>query len=155
MNEQDWLKAAIQLASKSVKKKGGPFGAIVMKDGVVVGEGMNQVTKKHDPTAHAEVVAIRNACKKLGTHKLDGCVIYASCEPCPMCLGAIYWARLERVYYAATRHEAADAGFDDAMIYQEIGKEPPQRTIPFHHIEIREKHEPFRNWQKQMGRIDY
>ncbi len=155
MNEKDWLNAAIQLASKSVKKKGGPFGAIIMKDGKVIGEGTNQVTTKHDPTAHAEVVAIRNACKKLDSHQLDGCVIYTSCEPCPMCLGAIYWSRLEKVYFAATRHEAAAAGFDDAVIYQEIEKEPEQRKIPFHHLELKSKFEPFEKWKQQIQRIDY
>ncbi|MDP4549416.1 nucleoside deaminase [Alkalihalobacillus macyae] len=155
MNEKDWLNAAIQLAAKSVKKKGGPFGAIIMKDGKVIGEGTNQVTTKHDPTAHAEVVAIRNACKKLDSHQLDGCVIYTSCEPCPMCLGAIYWSRLEKVYFAATRHEAAAAGFDDAVIYQEIEKEPEQRKIPFHHLELENKFEPFEKWKQQIERIDY
>ncbi|WP_166000210.1 nucleoside deaminase [Bacillus sp. Cs-700] len=156
MTEKDWLTHAIQLASKSVTDyRGGPFGAIVVKDGVVIGEGFNQVTSDHDPTAHAEVVAIRNACQKLGTHQLDGCVIYASCEPCPMCLGAIYWSRPDRVYFAASRHEAADAGFDDAVIYEEIEKKPEQRTIPFHHIEMKEKNEPFQNWQKHGERVEY
>ncbi|MFK3960081.1 nucleoside deaminase [Pseudalkalibacillus hwajinpoensis] len=156
MTEKDWLTHAIQLASKSVTEhNGGPFGAIVVKDDVVIGEGFNQVTTDHDPTAHAEVVAIRNACQKLGTHQLEGCVVYASCEPCPMCLGAIYWSRPDRVYFAASRHEAADAGFDDAVIYNEIEKNPEQRTIPFHHIEMDEKNDPFHNWEKHKNRINY
>ncbi|MGG1685955.1 nucleoside deaminase [Pseudalkalibacillus sp. NRS-1564] len=156
MTEKDWLTHAIQLASISVTEhNGGPFGAIVVKNGVVIGEGFNQVTTDHDPTAHAEVVAIRNACQKLGTHQLEGCVVYASCEPCPMCLGAIYWSRPDRVYFAASRNEAADAGFDDAVIYNEIEKKPEQRTIPFHHIEMDEKNEPFQSWEKHKNRIDY
>ncbi|WP_347551727.1 nucleoside deaminase [Pseudalkalibacillus hwajinpoensis] len=156
MTEKNWLKKAIELATNSVSNHdGGPFGAIVVKDGSIVGEGINQVTTNHDPTAHAEVVAIRNACRTLGTHQLDGCVIYTSCEPCPMCLGAIYWSRPDKVYYAASRHEAANAGFDDAVIYNEIEKKPEERTIPFHHLEMKEKNVPFDSWLEHEERVNY
>lgn len=110
--------------------RGGPFGAVVVKDGRVVGRGSNQVTSALDPTAHAEIVAIRDACRALGTFRLEGCDIYASCEPCPMCLSAVYWARLERLFFAATRDDAAVAGFDDALLYRQIGLPPAQRSLP-------------------------
>jgi len=120
-----FLQRAIALAAGNARTSaGGPFGAVVVKDGVVIGEGVNQVTAHHDPTAHAEVLAIREACRKLGVFQLPGCELYTSCEPCPMCLGAIYWARVDRVYFAATQQQAAEAGFDDAFIYQQIPLAP-------------------------------
>ena len=124
MTEQDeyFMRKAIKLARKGMNKNaGGPFGAIVVKDGKIISKGYNKVTSKNDPTAHAEVVAIRKACKKLGTFQLDDCTIYTSCEPCPMCLGAIYWARPKQVFYASNKKDAAAIGFDDQFIYKELG----------------------------------
>lgn len=156
MTHEDWLNEAIRLASTSVANhQGGPFGALVVKDGVIVGKGYNQVTASNDPTAHAEVVAIRDACKKIGDHQLKGCTVYSSCEPCPMCLGAIYWSRPDNVYFAATRLEAAESGFDDALIYNEIEKPPEARLIPFHHIDLMDKKKPFEVWKSHANRIDY
>ncbi|WP_270180416.1 nucleoside deaminase [Alkalihalobacillus sp. CinArs1] len=156
MTHEGWLKEAIKLATTSVmNNQGGPFGAIVVKNGQIVGQGNNQVTSTSDPTAHAEVVAIRNACANIGSHQLTGCTIYSSCEPCPMCLGAIYWSRPDKVYFAATRLEAAASGFDDALIYNEIEKPPEKRIIPFHHIGLAESKQPFDVWGSNTGRIDY
>ena len=119
------MNQAIDLSLKGVEENyGGPFGSIIVKDGKIIGRGNNRVTSNHDPTAHAEVLAIREACSNLGSHELKGCIMYSTCEPCPMCLGAIYWARLETVFYAATREDAAKSGFDDAFIYEQIGLEP-------------------------------
>lgn len=126
-----FLRRAIALADENVRAgRGGPFGAVIVRAGVVVAEGSNLVTSTNDPTAHAEVVAIRNACRTLADFRLQGCEIYASCEPCPMCLGAIYWARLDRLWFAAGRADAEHAGFDDSHIYREIGVAPDARRIP-------------------------
>lgn len=131
-NDRKFLLEAIALAKEGVEKgAGGPFGCVIVKDGMIVGKGHNQVTSTNDPTAHAEVMAIRDACAKLGAYQLTGCDLYTSCEPCPMCLGAIYWARPRRVIYACTRDEAAGAGFDDAVIYREINIPADKRKIPF------------------------
>jgi len=131
-NDRKFLLEAIALAKEGVEKgAGGPFGCVIVKDGMIVGKGHNQVTSTNDPTAHAEVMAIRDACAKLGAYQLTGCDLYTSCEPCPMCLGAIYWARPRRVIYACTRDEAANAGFDDAVIYREINIPADKRKIPF------------------------
>lgn len=131
MQNEQFMKEAIMLAGLNVAEGGGgPFGAVVVKDNKIVGRGRNRVTSSGDPTAHAEVEAIRDACKNLGTYILGDCVIYTSCEPCPMCLGAIYWARLSRIYFAATRQDAASAGFDDAWLYEQIQLEPSARNIP-------------------------
>jgi guanine deaminase len=124
-----FLQEAIDLAIENVGSGGGPFGAVVVRDGEVIGRGVNRVTSSHDPTAHAEVVAIREACARLATHRLDRCEIFASCEPCPMCLGAIYWARIGRLHFAATRQDAADAGFDDDHIYREIALPANRRSL--------------------------
>src|SRR5690606_30262691 len=132
--DQKFLLRAIELSRAGMKdKKGGPFGCVIVKDGKIVGEGCNEVTTQNDPTAHAEVVAIRDACKNLHTYQLTDCDVYASCEPCPMCLGAIYWARPRRVIYANTKQDAAAIDFDDQFIYDEIEKEDLRRSIPFHH----------------------
>ena len=134
-DDQKFLLKAIELAKKGVEQgAGGPFGCVIVKDGVIVGQGCNRVTSTNDPTAHAEVVAIRDACRRLNSYQLTNCDLYASCEPCPMCLGAIYWARPNRVVFACTRHEAADAGFDDAVIYEEISIPVEERKIPFEHL---------------------
>jgi tRNA(Arg) A34 adenosine deaminase TadA len=134
---------------------GGPFGAVIVKDGRIIAEGWNQVTSANDPTAHAEIMAIRNACAALGTFQLPGCSIYASCEPCPMCLGAIYWARLERIYYANTRAEAARIGFDDALIYNEIALPPEARRIPATRLLAEEAMAAFRAWDESPDKIRY
>ncbi len=129
--QQKHLQRAIELAGIGMAQgHGGPFGALVVRGDEVLAEGFNQVTGSHDPTAHAEVGAIRAACKALGTFSLSGCEIYSSCEPCPMCLSAIYWARLDKLYFAATRSDAAEIGFDDAFLYTEIALEPAQRRLP-------------------------
>jgi tRNA(Arg) A34 adenosine deaminase TadA len=129
--QQKHLQRAIELAGIGMAQgHGGPFGALVVRADEVLAEGFNQVTGSHDPTAHAEVCAIRAACKALGTFSLSGCEIYSSCEPCPMCLSAIYWARLDRLYFAATRHDAAEIGFDDAFLYTEIALDPDKRRLP-------------------------
>jgi len=150
--DEHLMQRALALAAENVAAGGGPFGAIVVKDGRLVGTG---VTAMHDPTAHAEVVAIRDACANLGTFQLDGCDLYTSCEPCPMCLGAIYWARPDRVFYAASRHDAASAGFDDALIYDEIGLEPSARRIPFVHAPVLGTLAPFEAWNRNDARTRY
>ena len=153
---EEYMKMAIRLARKNVQDgKGGPFGAVIVKDGEVIASAMNEVTSTDDPTAHAEVVAIRQACKNLGSYQLDGCDIYSSCEPCPMCLGAIYWARPDHVYYAATRKDAAASGFDDDVIYQEISLPPNQRRIPFLNTMRDEAKEAFKEWDKSDLKINY
>lgn len=124
------MRRAIELARESVRTGGGPFGAVITRDGRVLAEGANRVTVWNDPTAHAEVVAIRQACERLGTFQLDGCTVYASCEPCPMCLGAIYWARAARLVFACTRADAAAIGFDDDLIYRELNLDPSARRLP-------------------------
>jgi len=130
--DREYLRQAIQLARQGVEDgRGGPFGCVIVRDGQVVGKGCNGVTSTNDPTAHAEIVAIRDACRQLGHYQLTDCVVYASCEPCPMCLGAIYWARPKRVVYAATRQQAAAAGFDDEFIYREIEVPEGERRIVF------------------------
>lgn len=132
--QQRFLERAIELAGAGMAQGGGgPFGAVVVRGDQIVAEGQNQVTGSHDPTAHAEVAAIRAACAALKTHSLAGCEIYSSCEPCPMCLSAIYWARLDRLYYAATREDAAEIGFDDAFLYTELTLPAAQRRLPSVH----------------------
>lgn len=142
-----FLKRAVTLAVEGVNHGGGPFGAVIVKNGTIIAEGQNNVTAKNDPTAHAEVTAIRNACRALGSYQLDDCVIYTSCEPCPMCLGAIYWARPKAVYYASSHKDAADAGFDDSFIYDEIEKQTSERMIPFYQVNFSEHSAPFDAWK--------
>ncbi len=147
---------AIELAMENVSSgRGGPFGAVVVKAGTIIAEGANQVTSTNDPTAHAEVVAIRSACAKLGVFELQGCDIYTSCEPCPMCLGAIYWSRLTRVYFAGAAVDASRAGFDDSLIYQEIVQPPAQRAIPMIQIMRQEALAVFQAWEKKPNKIVY
>lgn len=149
--DRKFLQMAIALAKQGIEEgAGGPFGCIVVKDGKVIGKGSNQVTSSNDPTAHAEVVAIRDACRHLGNYQLTDCDVYASCEPCPMCLGALYWARPRRVVYASTRDEAAEAGFDDAFIYLEINVAVGERKIPFDHQSMEEAAALFGLW-KEIG----
>ncbi|REJ82888.1 MAG: nucleoside deaminase [Bacteroidetes bacterium] len=151
-----FMKEAIALSRQgSNSNVGGPFGCVIVKDGIIIGKGSNMVTSSNDPTAHAEVVAIRDACKNLNDFQLDGCEIYTSCEPCPMCLGAIYWARPEVVYFANSRDEAAAAGFDDAFIYDEINVPPHDRKIRMEHVPDAEAKQVFRDWIIKPDKIDY
>lgn len=147
---------AIELSNENVRSgRGGPFGAVIVKEGKVIAEGANSVTESKDPTAHAEVMAIREACKKLGSFELKGCEIYTSCEPCPMCVGAIYWARLDRVYFAATAADAAEAGFDDQFIYAELSRTPGKRKIPMVRLMRTQALAAFRAWQKSSDKTAY
>jgi guanine deaminase len=155
-NERKFMLRAIELAQHGMdSNSGGPFGCIVVKNGEIIGEGSNQVTSTNDPTAHAEIVAVRNACKKLGTFQLDGCEIYTSCEPCPMCLGAIYWARPEKVYFAGTREDAANAGFDDDFIYDELEKNNEQRQLPIANLMRDEAVKVFTQWSAKTDKTEY
>lgn len=153
--DREFMQRAIDLAAESVKNGGGPFGAVVVKDGKVIAESANSVTPDNDPTAHAEVNSIRLACKKLGTFMLDGCEIYASCEPCPMCLGAIYWAHIKTIYYAGTRSDAAKAGFDDDFIYREINIDPEKRSVPAFNFMPTEGAAVFKLWLDKEDRTNY
>lgn len=154
--ELQFLERAIELSRQGMKGgKGGPFGCVVVKGEEIVGEGCNQVTSSNDPTAHAEVVAIRKACEKLGTYQLSDCVIYTSCEPCPMCLGAIYWARPQKVIYANTKEDAAAIEFDDDFIYTEISTEMAARKIPFIHAPHAQAQQVFDDWKNWEGKTKY
>jgi len=158
MNEYDllFLERAIELSKTGMQNlQGGPFGCVVVKDGKIIGEGNNEVTATNDPTAHAEVVAIRNACKHLNSFQLTGCDIYTSCEPCPMCLGAIYWARPARVIFANTKQDAAAIAFDDEFIYEEIDKEMSQRKIKFIHAPHPKALEVFQQWKALDNKTIY
>ena len=158
MTEQDeqFLRQAIALARAGLERgEGGPFGCVIVKDGQVVGQGNNRVTSSNDPTAHAEVVAIRAACAQLNSFQLDGCTVYTSCEPCPMCLGAIYWARPARIVYAATREDAADAGFDDSFIYAELPLPPAERRYAMEHGCREEAQAVFGAWKAMAGKVGY
>ena len=147
---------ALQMAVENVHaQRGGPFAALIVREGQVFSRATNRVTTAFDPTAHAEVEAIRAACQALGDFQLTGCDLYTSCEPCPMCLGAVYWARLDRVFYAATRTEAAAAGFDDAFIYDEIARSPEARRIPMQQLLQAQAAAPFEAWQALMERVEY
>jgi tRNA(Arg) A34 adenosine deaminase TadA len=158
MQEQQktFMHRAIELSRQKMEENcGGPFGAIVVKDGRIIGEGWNQVTSGNDPTAHAEVTAIRTACKTLGNFKLDGCEIYTSCEPCPMCLAAIYWARIGKIYYANTRKDAAAIGFDDDFLYREISLPEAERALPAQRLLAEEAKNVFDSWMKKTDKTAY
>ena len=152
----DFMLEAIRLAERGmVKNAGGPFGAVIVREGKIIGRGCNGVTSGNDPTAHAEVMAIRQACQRRRTFELSGCEIYTSCEPCPMCLAAIYWARIGRIYFANTRRDAAKIGFDDAVFYREIARPPSKRQVPMRQI-LRAKAQPaFQNWHAKQDKIKY
>ena len=155
-DQKKFMREAIRLSIENVKSgNGGPFGAIVVKDGEIVATGVNEVTRTNDPTAHAEVVAIRNACQSLGTHQLDGCEIYSSCEPCPMCLGAIYWARPSKVFYGNTKEDAADVQFDDHFIYRELDLPGDLRQLPAIQILREEALHAFRLWNENPDKELY
>ncbi len=150
------MSEAIALSLNGVRNnEGGPFGCIIVKNDKIIGRGNNRVTSANDPTAHAEVVAIRDACKNLGTFQLEDCEVYSSCEPCPMCLGAIYWARPKLVYYANSREDAANIGFDDSMIYEELGIELDKRKIPIINLGREEALKVFKEWQNKSNKIKY
>lgn len=150
------MRIAIRLSEENVRGgKGGPFGAVIVRDGTIIAQSANTVVPEHDPTAHAEVAAIRLACKAIGSYSLEGCTIYASCEPCPMCLAAIYWARISKLYYANTNEDAADIGFDDDFIYQEIEKPRDDRKIPAVRILRDEAQQVFSLWKISDQKIDY
>lgn len=146
---------AIELSMNSVANGGGPFGAVIVKDGKIVAEGSNCVTLNNDPTAHAEVTTIRKACTALNTFDLSGCDIYTSCEPCPMCLSAIYWARIERIYYGCDKVDAKNIGFDDSFIYEQIELKPELRSIPSSQVLHTEALEAFRMWTDKEDKIEY
>ncbi len=153
---EEWMKRAVELAIENVRSgRGGPFGALLVKDNEVVSTGANLVTSNNDPTAHAEIVAIRRGCEALGTFQLEGCELYANCEPCPMCIGAIYWARPAAYYFCSTRADAARAGFDDEFIYEELQLSPEQRAIPAHRMSIEDASAPFLEWAHSPHKVQY
>ena len=154
--ELKYMLEAVELSRKGLSGlEGGPFGCVIVRGEEVVGRGWNKVTSTNDPTAHAEVVAIRDACSNLGSHQLTGCEVYTSCEPCPMCMGALYWARPDRIYYANTREDAAAIGFDDSMIYDELNADIADRRIHMINLGNREAFEVFREWQNSESRKHY
>ncbi|MDX9782624.1 MAG: nucleoside deaminase [Bacteroidales bacterium] len=153
---EKFMKEAIELAGENAASvTGGPFGALIVKDGKIISARTNSVTPDKDPTAHAEVNAIREACRKLDTFDLSGCTLFTSCEPCPMCLSAAYWAKVDKIYFAAGRGDAADAGFSDAFIYDEFSKSMDERSIPIEQIMSEEGKEPFNLWKKNDDKIPY
>lgn len=152
----NYMSLAIQLAEENVRNgTGGPFGAVIVKNGEIIAASANTVTVSNDPTAHAEVAAIRIACEKLKTFSLEGCEIYASCEPCPMCLGAIYWARIDKLYYGATKKDAADIGLDDDFIYKELDLKPENRKLITSQIMSKEALSPFKMWNNTSNKTEY
>ena len=153
--DKAFMREAIRLADESVRNGGGPFGAVIVKDGEIIAGSSNSVTIDNDPTAHAEVNTIRQACRKLGTFDLSDCVIYTSCEPCPMCLGAIYWAHLRCVYYGNTKKDAADIDFADDFIYAELDKPIDRRSVPFIHLLNEEALNSFRLWSEKEDKTEY
>ncbi len=155
MTPEELMRKAIALAEENVRNGGGPFGAVIAKDGEIIATGTNRVTPDCDPTAHAEVSAIRAAAKALGTFDLSGCEIYASCEPCPMCFGAIYWAHLDALYYGNNKHDASDIGFDDAFIYEEIALDPSERRLKTRTLLSDEALTAFNMWRDKADKVEY
>ena len=153
--KNEFMKRAIELSIESVNNGGGPFGSVIVKDNNIVGEGSNRVTSNNDPTAHGEIVAIRQACKKLNNFSLNGCELYSTCEPCPMCLSAIYWARINKIYYANTRDDAGKIDFDDSLIYSEFQKKINERKIPMIQMMREEALKAFELWNKKIDKIKY
>jgi len=154
--EEKFMQEAIALAEKGIlNNEGGPFGCVIVKDDKIIGRGNNKVTISNDPTAHAEIIAIREACKNLGSYQLEDCEIYSSCEPCPMCLGAIYWARPKVIYYGNSRKDAAKIGFDDSMIYDEISSDLTSRKIPVINICQKRANKTFAEWQQKENKKIY
>jgi len=156
MDHKQYMQEAVTAALKGMQNnEGGPFGCVIVKDGKIIGKGNNKVTSTNDPTAHAEVTAIRDPCKNLGSFQLEGCTIYTSCEPCPMCLGAIYWARPEKVYYGSTKTDAAHIGFDDDFIYEELKLPYADRSIPFEQLAPEVAITAFQKWAVKEDRTEY
>ncbi len=153
--KEEYMRKAIALSIENIKNGGGPFGAVIVKDGAIVATGVNRVTANCDPTAHAEVSAIREACSKLHTFDLSGCEIYSSCEPCPMCLSAIYWAHLDKVYYAGNQLDAKEIGFDDAFIYEELDLKPEQRRLQSEVMLREEALQAFEDWKNKEDKTEY
>lgn len=155
MTDREFMQQAIDLSIDNVKNDGGPFGAVIVKDGKIIAKGVNRVTANNDPTAHAEVSAIREACSKAKTFNLKGCTIYTSCEPCPMCLSAIYWAGISKIYYGNTKHDADRIGFGDSFIYDELDKPAEKRTIPAEPLMREEAQKAFEDWEQKEDKIEY
>ncbi len=153
--KNEFMKKAIELSVESVKKGGGPFGCVVVKNNIIVAEGSNKVTPTNDPTAHGEIVAIREACKKLNNFSLNGCELYSTCEPCPMCLAAIYWSRIDKIYYGNTREDARKIDFDDSLIYSELQKNIDKRKISMTQIMRKEALKAFELWDKKVDKVKY
>ncbi len=155
MEDDEHLQRAVDLATSAASGEGGPFGCVIVRGATVLGEGTNRVTRDLDPSAHAEVVAIRAACQAIGSHRLDDCVLYTSCEPCPMCLAAAWWSRVERIVFAASRDDAAVAGFDDAAIYCEVKQPLERRMLPIAPGDVTDRLAPFSAWAANPNRIPY
>jgi guanine deaminase len=155
MTDKDFLERAVKIADKGIEKGAGPFGAVVVRNGEIISESNNKVVQSHDPTAHAEVLAIREAAQKTGTHDLHDCILYSSCEPCPMCLGAIYWSGIKKVFFAADRKDAAMAGFNDEFIYDEITLLPEKRNVSFKRIKGVDGIGVFKKWEKFENKVQY
>ena len=155
MTDKQLMQKAINLSIENIGRGGGPFGAVIAKEGKIISTGVNRVTKNNDPTAHAEIDAIRKAARKLGTFDLSGCEIYASCEPCPMCLSAIYWAHLDKIYYANTKTDAKNIGFDDSFIYDEIQLKPAERKVAMQRLLPEEAKIAFEDWENKTDKIKY
>ena len=155
MNSDFFMQKAIELSIKNIHKNGGPFGCVIVKNNKIISEGANGVTQNNDPTAHAEIVAIRNACNKLNTFNLEGCELYSSCEPCPMCLSAIYWSHVDKVYYGNSRDDAAKIQFDDKFIYDELLLNMEERKIPISQISRDEAIKAFNLWENEENKIKY
>lgn len=155
MTNEELMRCAIKLSEDNVLNGGGPFGAVIARDGEIIATGVNRVTANHDPTAHAEVSAIREACKKLDTYDLSGCVIYSSCEPCPMCLGAIYWAHLDKLYFGNNKSDARRIGFDDSFIYDELELPRDRRKLPSKVLLDDEAAKAFRMWMEKDDKVEY
>ena len=153
--KNEFMNRAIELSIESVNKDGGPFGSVIVKDNKIIAEGSNKVTSTNDPTAHGEIVAIREACKKINNFSLKGCELYSTCEPCPMCLSAIYWARIEKIYYANTRKDAQKIDFDDSLIYSEFQKNIDKRKIPMIQMMRNEALKAFELWDKKIDKVKY
>ena len=153
--KNEFMKRAIELSIESVNNNGGPFSSVIVKEGKIIAEGSNRVTSTNDPTAHGEIVAIRQACKKLNDFNLKGCELYSTCEPCPMCLSAIYWARIDKIYYANTRNDAQKIDFDDALIYSELLKNVKKRKIPMVQMMRDEALKAFELWDKKTDKVKY
>tara|TARA_X000000368_G_scaffold144912_1_gene114252 strand:- start:816 stop:1283 length:468 start_codon:yes stop_codon:yes gene_type:complete len=155
MKNIDFMKRAIELSIQNIKNNGGPFGCIIVKENKIIAEGVNRVTFNNDPTAHAEIIAIRNACKKLNTFNLEKCELYTSCEPCPMCLSAIYWSHIDKIYYGNSRLDASKIGFDDDFIYNELNKDLSSRKIQMKQISQKEAKKAFLDWDKKIDKVEY